>query len=71
MLEKQLTALDAGRFGNYWFATGTPAFLAEMLKVTDYDLSKLANPYTGIMLSGFSYVCRRFGEKKKYNMLQT
>lgn len=36
-----LSALDAGRFGNYWFATGTPTFLAEMLKVTDYDLGKL------------------------------
>lgn len=36
-----LSALDAGEFGNYWFATGTPTFLAEMLKVTDYDLRKL------------------------------
>lgn len=36
-----LSALDAGKFDNYWFATGTPTFLAEMLKVTDYDLSKL------------------------------
>lgn len=36
-----LSALDAGRLGNYWFASGTPTFLAEMLKVTDYDLRKL------------------------------
>lgn len=36
-----LSALDAKKFGNYWFATGMPTFLAEMLKKTDYDLSKL------------------------------
>lgn len=36
-----LSALDARKFGNYWFATGTPTFLAEMLKETHYDLRKL------------------------------
>lgn len=36
-----LSTLSAREFGNYWFATGTPTFLAEMLKVTDYDLRKL------------------------------
>lgn len=36
-----LSALYNRAFGDYWFATGTPTFLAEMLKVTDYDLRKL------------------------------
>lgn len=36
-----LCALSKQVFGSYWFASGTPTFLAEMLKVTDYDLSKL------------------------------
>ena len=30
-----LSALSKSRFGNYWFASGTPTFLVEMLKKTD------------------------------------
>ena len=33
-----MTFLD---FGNYWFSTGTPTFLTEMLKKTDFDLREL------------------------------
>ena len=36
-----LNALDSGEFGSYWFATGTPTFLVELLKRTDYDLREL------------------------------
>lgn len=36
-----LNALDSQEFGNYWFATGTPTFLVELLKRTDYDLREL------------------------------
>ena len=36
-----LSALSKLSFGNYWFASGTPVFLIEMLKRTDYDLRKL------------------------------
>ena len=36
-----LNALDSGEFGNYWFSTGTPTFLVELLKETDYDLRHL------------------------------
>lgn len=36
-----LNALSQKRFYNYWFATGTPTLLAEMLKKTDYDFRKL------------------------------
>lgn len=36
-----LSALSKLSFGSYWFASGTPTFLVEMLKKTDYDLRKL------------------------------
>lgn len=45
-----LSALKYTSFKNYWFATGTPTFLAEMLKVTDYDLQLL----DGIQVSAAS-----------------
>lgn len=36
-----LNALDSSEFGSYWFSTGTPTFLVELLKKTDYDLRNL------------------------------
>lgn len=33
-----LNSLRTLRFDNYWFQTGTPTFLVELLKKTDYDL---------------------------------
>lgn len=33
-----LNVLDSRLFENYWFASGTPTFLAEILKKTQYDL---------------------------------
>ena len=36
-----LSVLAKRRYANYWFATGTPTFLMEMLKKTDYDLRDL------------------------------
>lgn len=36
-----LNVLDIRLFDNYWFASGTPTFLAEMLKKTHYDLREL------------------------------
>lgn len=36
-----LNALDSQEFGSYWFATGTPTFLVELLKSSDYDLRDL------------------------------
>ena len=36
-----LNALDSAEFGSYWFSTGTPTFLVELLKKTDYDLRDL------------------------------
>lgn len=36
-----LNVLDSRLFENYWFASGTPTFLAEMLKKIRYDLREL------------------------------
>lgn len=36
-----LNALDSQEFASYWFSTGTPTFLVELLKRTDYDLRDL------------------------------
>ena len=36
-----LSALYAGKFRNYWFASGTPTFLVEILKKTNFDLRTL------------------------------
>ena len=36
-----LSALDKLRFSDYWFASGTPTFLVEILKRTDFDLREL------------------------------
>lgn len=36
-----LNSLSKGELGNYWFQTGTPTFLVELLKESDYDLRTL------------------------------
>lgn len=36
-----LSALAKSRFGDYWFASGTPTFLVEILKKTEFDLREL------------------------------
>ncbi|WP_455587246.1 ATP-binding protein [Bacteroides sp.] len=36
-----LNALKAKEFNDYWFQTGTPTFLVELLKESDYDLRTL------------------------------
>ena len=36
-----LNALVQKRFSSYWFSTGTPTMLVDMLKKTDYDLRQL------------------------------
>ena len=36
-----LKTLDCKRFGDYWFATGTPTFLVVVLQHTDYPLDRL------------------------------
>ncbi len=36
-----LSAFSAGEFGNYWFTSGTPTFLVNLLKQEQYDLSRI------------------------------
>lgn len=47
-----LNALKAKAFGSYWFQTGTPTFLVELLKESDYDLRTLIN---GVEASASSF----------------
>lgn len=34
-------ALDSGEYKNFWFSTGTPAFLVELLQQTDFNVRSL------------------------------
>lgn len=36
-----LNVFDGYKFSNYWFRTGTPTFLVELLKESEYDLRTL------------------------------
>lgn len=36
-----LSALDRGEYGNYWFETGTPNYIVELLKRNNYTLSDM------------------------------
>ncbi|NDV64174.1 ATP-binding protein [Bacteroides sp. 224] len=50
-----LNALSTQKLRSYWFASGTPTFLAEMLQKTDYDLRELE----GIEVSANSLIADR------------
>ena len=41
-----LNAFKSREFGNYWFETGTPTYLVELLKRSHYDLRKLSQERT-------------------------
>ncbi len=41
-----LNALDSMEFGSYWFETGTPTYLAELLRKHNYNLAKMASCQT-------------------------
>ena len=41
-----LNAFKSREFGNYWFETGTPSYLVELLKRSHYDLRKLSQERT-------------------------
>ncbi|MBI4602036.1 MAG: ATP-binding protein [Planctomycetes bacterium] len=38
-----MSLLETHEFRNYWFETGTPAFLINLIKTTDYDLRRVEN----------------------------
>ena len=42
-----LNALDSLKFGSYWFETGTPSYLVELLKKHDYRLEDMAKRMVG------------------------
>lgn len=48
-----LNVLQYSRFDNYWFQTGTPTFLVEMLQESDYDLRTLIDGVE-VKVTGFS-----------------
>lgn len=43
-----LNAFKRKEFGNYWFETGTPTYLVELLKRNHYDLERMANTETDV-----------------------
>ena len=47
-----LNVFDRYKFSNYWFQTGTPTFLVELLKKSEYDLRTLID---GIVASASSF----------------
>lgn len=54
-----LNALKNKQFNDYWFETGTPSFLVEMLKRTNYELNNLAHEeQTSDMLDSIDSVYR-------------
>lgn len=40
------------KFGNYWFETGTPTYLAQLLKQNKCNLVRLSNEITADLLNG-------------------
>ncbi len=43
-----------GEFNNYWFATGTPTFLLNLIKKTNYDFeSALTHPVSGLAFAAY------------------
>jgi hypothetical protein len=43
-----LNTFDSMRFGSYWFETGTPNYLVELLKRDHYDLYRMAHEQTNV-----------------------
>ncbi|WP_286083823.1 ATP-binding protein [Parabacteroides goldsteinii] len=43
-----LNAFKYKQLGSYWFETGTPTYLVELLKRTDYDLYRMAHTETDV-----------------------
>lgn len=41
-----LNTFDSMTFGNYWFETGTPTYLVELLKRSNYDLETMSRAVT-------------------------
>lgn len=64
-----LNTFFKNKYGNYWFETGTPTYLVELLKVSDFPLDKIDGYMTGKdILNGidpeFDLVTLRFPNKE-------
>ena len=43
-----LWTLSENKYGSYWFATGTPTYLVELLKKSEFALTELSNVEVGV-----------------------
>lgn len=49
-----MRCLDLGEFSNFWFETGTPTFLLDMMKKQEYDFAEcLEEPVTELSFSAY------------------
>ena len=49
-----MRCLNCGEFSNYWFETGTPAFLLDLIRNQDYDFAEcLQEPVTELSFSAY------------------
>ena len=49
-----MNCLSAQKFSNYWFETGTPAFLLDMMRNQEYDIAAcLQEPVTELSFSAY------------------
>lgn len=79
-----LNTLEKQTYNSYWFETGTPTFLVELLKQSDYNLNKISgieidkdaidsiftsnNPIPVIYQSGYLTICGYDSEFKLYKL---
>lgn len=61
-----LNAIDQREFGNFWFATGTPTFLVQILQRTDFDVRRLVD---GIEASDISLTAYEADDRDPVPML--
>ena len=49
-----MNCLSAQKFSNYWFETGTPTFLLDLMRTQEYDLAEcLQEPVTELSFSAY------------------
>lgn len=61
-----LNVFDGRKFGNYWFQTGTPTYLVDLLKQSDYDLRLLID---GVEVAASAFAEYRAEKKNPLPMI--
>ena len=61
-----LNVFDGRKFGNYWFQTGTPTYLVDLLKQSDYDLRNLID---GVEVTASAFAEYRAEKKNPLPMI--